>query len=413
MNLNQGNYPDSSTSYNISIESSADFDSIKQSCQAIENFIEEHKDKFQKSQIFKALIALHDLFKIEITKGIQLRQILFEERNINTKLHTELRSFYEIIEKQTNLSVNSISSAKNAILKNFQDNEEYKASKELEIASFTSKIDNLSSKNAELQSAISILQKQYNESKNNQQNMIKYEQYQQVLDTNNSLQTQIKNLQKENLEFQIQIQNTKISASTNQELQLQISNERQKNQQLIEKNNDLLNQVQNLSSKASSLESNFTPTIQKLQLDLNSKNEEISRLKMQIVDIQTENRKEIDQLVKENKILVASLSKTSNISLLNVFQDICKILNVPLTTKPEELPLIIERLTHDGYTSTYEFSSFDDSYIIGLRPLILVALTCNRLLANCKERSLSLTSEIENLKNELISARNHIEVSEI
>lgn len=138
MNLNYGIYPDSSTSYNISVESNEDFDGIKQSCRTIENFIEEHKDKFEKSQIFKALIALHDLFKIEITKGIQLRQILFEERNLHSKLHTELRSFYDIIEKQTSLPVNSISIAKNTICKYFQETEDYKASKELEIASFTS-----------------------------------------------------------------------------------------------------------------------------------------------------------------------------------------------------------------------------------------------------------------------------------
>lgn len=99
--------------------------------------------------------------------------------------------------------------------------------------------------------------------------MIKYDQYRQLLNANSSLQSQIKNLQNENI--QLQIQNNKIATSPNQEYQLQISNERQKNEQLIEKNQDLLNQIQNLSSKTFSLESNITPAIQKLQHDLEEK----------------------------------------------------------------------------------------------------------------------------------------------
>jgi hypothetical protein len=72
----------SNTYYEISVESYSKIESdIGNSCKFIQNFIDLRSEKYSKSEIFKALVALHDLFKLEMSHGLQLRQALVAEKN--------------------------------------------------------------------------------------------------------------------------------------------------------------------------------------------------------------------------------------------------------------------------------------------------------------------------------------------
>lgn len=111
--------------------------------------------------------------------------------------------------------------------------------------------------------------------------------------------------------------------------------------------------------------------------------------------------------------MISSIKRNNNKVYISVFHDICNILNIPINTQPEELPSIIQNLVQDNSTMISEYNNNDDNYSIGIRPLILVALTCNRLIGICKNESLGLFSEIDMRKHELENARNRIEFSEI
>lgn len=272
---NQVISPDSSTSYNISVESFEEIDSIKQSCKSIEVFIENHKEKFKKSNIFRTLVALHDLFKLEISRGLQLRQVLIAERNNNSKLHTELRSFFEILEKQSNKTINSIAEAKKYITQYFREMDEYKAEKEIEIASFSSKIDIIMSENAKYETNNTLLRKQIEKLKISQTQMVNNNQYQQIVKEKEDLV-----LEKQKLLNDLEIlknQQIEKSDSVVQNLKLEVAKEQHKNQYLTEKNLELNEQIQNLVQKSASFENNYIPTLQKLQSELVAKESDVMR----------------------------------------------------------------------------------------------------------------------------------------
>ena len=413
-----------STSYNISVESYSKMqDDIDNSCKYIQSFIDLHSEKYSKSEIFKTLVALHDLFKLEISHGMQLRQTLINEKNELSKTRTELRAFFSFLGSSFNKNISSISQAKHFLKSEKRKIDEINAQHTMEIAQYSSKLDIAIDTNNKLQAQINGYMHQIEVLKNDKKELVKSDDYMKIANDNTELRLKIQNLETQLNDYKLKItrydaneekirdlENT-VKELTESKIKSEENNKKliEQNKSLEEQNSSFVSKIALISQHVSDVQDKYSATVEKLQSEITKNAKEIKKLKKEISLKDETYSSTIQGLEKDKSLLVSSIKRmtegkqeVTNNRYKEILEEISRIVGV---TDFEELPSIIAKMSNQSELSTevdddYSFDSF-----IGIRPLMLVAMTCNRLLSFSQGSSSDLQSEIDKLKKELISTR--------
>ena len=435
---------ESNTSYNISVESYSQLqDEIHKNCKFIETFIVSRTEKYANSEIFKTLVALHDLFKLEISHGLQLRQALISEKNEFSKTKTELQSFFDFFNSSIHSDIRSISQAKRKIRSLVQEYQDKYAQYTLEIAEYTSKLDNTMESNKQLQIQLDSCIKQIQVLQQDRSKMVRADELTRLISENQSLKLTIQNQEKQINELNQQISQTfskdeqlKILQQKIDSLQNDINNKESDNKKLMEENNNFSTKIATVNEHFSTIQNRCTSTIEKMEIELENSKREIRKLRNELSDREEIYTKKLTSLERDKSLLVDSLNRimkgrdmtTGYLQSQNVINQIYNVLDLPKSTKSSDLPSIIaSKMSHSSFSnssmnSTYisgldDHDSADEYYDesdvlyeneVGIRPLILVILTCKRLMQLSSISKSDLQKDINDLKNDIKSTREQL-----
>ena len=437
---------ESNTSYNISVESYSQIqDEINKNCKFIETFIVSRSEKYSNSEIFKTLVALHDLFKLEISHGLQLRQALISEKNEFSKTKTELQSFFNFCNTTIHSDIHSISQAKKKIRNIYQEYQDKYAQYTLEIAEYTSKLDNTIESNKQLQIQLDSCMKQIQALQQDRLKMVSTNELTRLISENQSLKITIQNQEKQINELNFRVNQTfskdeqlKIMQDKIESLQKELSDKESSNKSLKEENDNFSSKIAAVNDHLSTIQNRCNSTIEKMEIELENSKREIRKLRNELSDREEIYTKKLTSLERDKSLLVDALNRvmkgrdmtTGYLQSQNVINQIYNVLDLPKSTKSSELPSIIaskmsgSSFSKSSLDSTYNISGledqvsssdeyYEDSDILydnepGIRSLILVIITCKRLLQLSSLTKSDLQKDINDLKKDIKSTREQL-----
>lgn len=98
------------------------FDQLRQgflkSDTIIQGFINSQPEKNKKTEIFKVLVSIYDLFKSELNEGLQMREFVLQQKQEIKSLKSDLSSFCNLFTQYSGAEINSLKDAKDFVFSN-------------------------------------------------------------------------------------------------------------------------------------------------------------------------------------------------------------------------------------------------------------------------------------------------------
>lgn len=88
---------------------------LEKTSKVIENFIDSHSEKYKKMEVYKVLCSLYDLFKSEINAGMQLREVVFKQRQEIKSLKGDFQTCLKLFSTMAKTDIKSMKSAKDFV----------------------------------------------------------------------------------------------------------------------------------------------------------------------------------------------------------------------------------------------------------------------------------------------------------
>ncbi|EAX94434.1 hypothetical protein TVAG_031340 [Trichomonas vaginalis G3] len=85
---------------------------LEHTSKVIQTFINKHSEKYQKTEMFKVLCSLFDLFQSEITAGMQLRETVFKQKQEIKALKGDYQTFLKLFSSMANTEITTMKNAK-------------------------------------------------------------------------------------------------------------------------------------------------------------------------------------------------------------------------------------------------------------------------------------------------------------